>query len=87
MLIPVGGELSAEAASALINQLGPKIVIPMPMTDDVAKANAAVKAFCKEEGLTTPPTAQPKLTISISGLPEETTTIVVEPRGEAFGAE
>jgi L-ascorbate metabolism protein UlaG (beta-lactamase superfamily) len=87
VLIPVGGELSAEAASALINQLGPKIVIPMPMTDDVAKANAAVKAFCKEEGLTTPPTAQPKLTITISGLPEETTTIVVEPRGEAFGAE
>lgn len=87
VLIPVGGALSAEAASALINQLGPKIVIPMPMTDDVAKANAAVKAFCKEEGLTTPPTAQPKLTITISGLPEETTTIVVEPRGEAFGAE
>ncbi|MFM7825515.1 MAG: MBL fold metallo-hydrolase, partial [Candidatus Limnocylindrus sp.] len=47
VLIPVGGALSAEAASALINQLGPKIVIPMPMTDDVAKANAAVKAFCK----------------------------------------
>jgi hypothetical protein len=46
-----------------------------------------VKAFCKEEGLTTPPTAQPKLTITISGLPEETTTVVVEPRGESFGAD
>ena len=87
VLVPVGGALSAEAAEAIISELGPKIVIPMPVVDDAAKANAAIKAFCKEGGLATPPEAQAKLVISISALPEETTTVVIEPRAEGFGGD
>jgi len=48
LLVPVGGGLSPAAASALISQLEPKIVIPMPVASESNKANAAIKAFCKE---------------------------------------
>jgi L-ascorbate metabolism protein UlaG (beta-lactamase superfamily) len=85
VFVPVGGGLSVNAAAALISQLAPKIVIPMPVIDEPSKATAAVKAFCKEEGLTTPPAPQQKLVVTISALPEETTTVVLEPRAEGFG--
>jgi L-ascorbate metabolism protein UlaG (beta-lactamase superfamily) len=83
VLVPVGGGLSVNAAAALISQLGPKIVIPMPIGDDPAKSAAAIKAFCKEEGLSAPPPPQPKIAVTISSLPEETTTLVLEARGDA----
>jgi hypothetical protein len=63
----------------------PKIVIPMSMVDDATKAAAAIKAFCKEQGLATPPPAQQKLAITISALPEETTTVIIEARVEGLG--
>jgi L-ascorbate metabolism protein UlaG (beta-lactamase superfamily) len=82
VFVPVGGALSVNAAAALISQLAPKIVIPMPVSDDPAKAAAAIKAFCKEEGLSAPPAPQQKLAVTISSLPEETTTLILEARGE-----
>jgi hypothetical protein len=85
VFVPVGGGLSVNAAAALISQLAPKIVIPMPVVDEQSKATAAIKAFCKEEGLTAPPAPQQKLVVTISALPEETTTVVLEPRAEGFG--
>ena len=85
VFVPVGGGLSVNAGAALISQLAPKIVIPMPVVDEPKMAAAAVKAFCKEEGLTTPPAPQQKLVVTISALPEETTTVVLEPRAEGFG--
>ena len=84
-LVPVGGGLSPQAASRLISQMEPKIVIPMPIVDDASRASAAIKAFCKEQGLASPPPAQPKLAISISALPEETTTVIIEARAEGLG--
>ena len=85
VLVPVGGELSPQAASRLISQMEPKIVIPMSMVDDASKAAAAIMAFCKEQGLATPPPAQQKLAITISALPEETTTVIIEARVEGLG--
>ncbi|NBO52750.1 MAG: hypothetical protein EBU83_04875, partial [bacterium] len=68
-----------------ISQMEPKIVIPMSLIDDANKSSAAIKAFCKEQGLATPPPAQQKLAISISALPEETTTIIIEARADGLG--
>ena len=72
-------------AARLISQMEPKIVIPMSMVDDASKSAAAIKAFCKEQGLATPPPAQQKLAITISALPEETTTVIIEARVEGLG--
>ena len=60
----------------------------MPAVEGVkgaGKAAAAIKAFCKEQGLATPPPAQQKLAITISALPEETTTVIIEARVEGLG--
>jgi L-ascorbate metabolism protein UlaG (beta-lactamase superfamily) len=78
--VPVGGGLSATRAAELVAQLDPKIVIPMPVADDDAVAEVAVGRFFHEMGES--PSAQPKLSISISGLPSETTTVLLESRSK-----
>lgn len=79
--VPVGGALSATKAAALIAQLDPKIVVAMPVCDDEADCAEAMKTFFHEMG-TEPPVAQPKLSVSISTLPQEVTTVLLESRGK-----
>ncbi len=79
--VPIGGELSATRASELIAQLDPRIVVPMPICDDEADCADALARFLHEMG-TTPPAPQARLNITISGLPAETTTILLEARGK-----
>ena len=78
--VPVGGILSATRAAALIAQLDPKIVIPMPVCEDEAACDDAVKLFLHEMGAE--PLTQPKLSIMPSSLPAETTTVLLESRGK-----
>jgi L-ascorbate metabolism protein UlaG (beta-lactamase superfamily) len=79
--IPIGGALSATRAAELIAQLDPRIVVPMPMSDDETASDEALDRFFQEMG-TTRPQAQPKLSLSPSSLPQETTTVLLEPRGK-----
>ncbi len=79
--VPVGGALSATRAAELIAQLDPKIVIPMPVCEVEADCAEALARFLHEMGATPPP-PQAKLSISISGLPDETTTVLLEARGK-----
>lgn len=79
--VPIGGALSPTAAAALVAQLDPKIVIPMPVCEEEADCDEAVKKFLHEMGAQ--PAAQPKLSVSPSGLPSETTTVLLESRGKA----
>ena len=78
--VPIGGELSATRAAELIAQLDPRIVVPMPICDDEADCADALARFLHEMGATPPP--QARLNITISGLPAETTTILLEARGK-----
>jgi L-ascorbate metabolism protein UlaG (beta-lactamase superfamily) len=79
--VPIGGALSATRAAELIAQLDPKIVVPMPVCEDEAACEEALAKFVHEMGGTTSP-PQAKLTITISSLPAETTTVRLESRGK-----
>jgi L-ascorbate metabolism protein UlaG (beta-lactamase superfamily) len=79
--VPVGGHLTATRAAELIAQLDPKIVIAMPVCDDEADCAEALAKFFHEMG--GEPTPQPKLTVTISTVPQETMTVVLESRGKA----
>jgi L-ascorbate metabolism protein UlaG (beta-lactamase superfamily) len=79
--VPVGGSLSATKASALIAQLDPKIVVPMPVCEDEADCAEALQQFLHEMGAE--PTVQAKLSVTMTSLPAETTTVLLESRGKA----
>ena len=78
--VPIGGALTAATTAALVAQLDPKIVIPMPVCEDEAACDDAVKLFLHEMGAE--PMVQPKLSIMPSSLPAETTTVLLESRGK-----
>jgi hypothetical protein len=77
--VPLGGALSPTKAAALVAQLDPRIVVPMPVCDDEAECAEALGKFFHEMG--TEPAAQPKLSVTASSLPAETTTVLLEARG------
>jgi len=78
--VPVGGSLSPQKAAELIAQLDPKIVVPMPLDDESAATREALARFFHEMG--SEPTLQQKLSVTISQLPAETTTVLLESRGK-----
>jgi L-ascorbate metabolism protein UlaG (beta-lactamase superfamily) len=78
--VPIGGSLSAPKAAELVAQLDPKIVIAMPLLDGDAETNEALAKFFHEMG--GEPTPQPKLSVTVSGLPAETTAVLLEARGK-----
>jgi L-ascorbate metabolism protein UlaG (beta-lactamase superfamily) len=80
--IPIGGALSATKAAELIAQLDPRIVVPMSVCEDETDCSDAMGRFLHEMGATPPP-PQPRLNVTISGLPDETTTVLLEARGKA----
>lgn len=79
--IPIGGQLSPTKAAELVAQLDPKIVVPMPVCEDEAACEPVLARFLHEMG-TTASEPQPRLSITPSGLPEETTTVLLESRGK-----
>jgi L-ascorbate metabolism protein UlaG (beta-lactamase superfamily) len=77
--VPIGGSLSPQKAAELIAQLDPKIVVAMPLDESPDVEEALAKFFHEMGG---EPAIQPKLTVTISGLPAETTTVLLESRGK-----
>ncbi len=78
--VPLGGTLTATETAALVAQLDPRIVVPMPICDDDADCAEALKKFFHEMGAE--PVTQPKLSVTASSLPSETTTVLLESRGK-----
>ena len=78
--VPLGGGLSPTKAAALVAQLDPRIVVPMPICDEDADCAEALAKFLHEMG--TGPVTQPKLSVTASSLPTETTTVLLESRGK-----
>ena len=79
--IPIGGQLTATRAAELVAQLDPRIVVPMPICENEADCEEALAKFFHEMG--GEPTPQPKLAVTPSGLPGETTVARLESRGKA----
>jgi L-ascorbate metabolism protein UlaG (beta-lactamase superfamily) len=81
LFVPVGGtySLNAKQAVEVINQIEPRIVIPMHYkTPDLKIDLASVDAFCKELGACTEKTS--KFKIAKKDLPQEDMKIVVMER-------
>lgn len=80
--VPIGGQLSPTKAAELVAQLDPKIVVPLPVCETEEACEPIVAKFLHEMG-TAAGEPQPRLTITPSGLPDETTTVLLESRGKA----
>jgi L-ascorbate metabolism protein UlaG (beta-lactamase superfamily) len=78
--VPLGGALSPTNAAALVAQLDPRIVVPMPLCDEEADCAEVLARFFHEMGAE--PVTQPKLSVTPSSLPVETTTVLLESRGK-----
>ncbi len=79
VLVPLGGALTPTKAAALVAQLDPRIVVPMPVCEDAVQCAEAVTTFFHEMGAEL--IVQPKLSVTASSLPAETTTVSLEARG------
>lgn len=77
--VPLGGALSPTKAAALVAQLDPRIVVAMPVCDEPADCAEVLAKFFHEMGAE--PITQPKLSVTPSSLPSETTTVHLEGRG------
>ena len=78
--VPLGGSLSPSQAAAVIAQLDPQIVVPMPICEDDAECAEALKRFFHEMGAEA--VTQPKVSVTATSLPAETTTVLLESRGK-----
>lgn len=81
LFVPVGGNctINAAAASQIIRQLDPRVVVPMHYaTPELTRELEPVDVFFKEMGLE-PVSPQSKLSVSRSNLPESTKVFVLSP--------
>jgi L-ascorbate metabolism protein UlaG (beta-lactamase superfamily) len=78
--VPVGGSLTPTRAAELMAQLDPRIVVPMPVCEEEEDCREALGTFFHEMG--SEPVTQPKLSVTPTTLPAETTTILLESRGK-----
>jgi hypothetical protein len=78
--VPVGGSLQAAKAAELAAQLDAKVVVPMPLDGDAGKAE--LERFLHEMSVQHG-AAVPKLSVTHSSLPTETTVVLLEPRGRS----
>ena len=78
--VPIGGTLPPPKVAELIAQLDPRIVVAMPLDEDAQDTQEALAKFFHEMG--GEPAIQPKLSITMSQLPAETTTVLLESRGK-----
>ncbi len=78
--VPIGGSLSPSQAAAVVAQLDPRIVVPMPVCDDDSECAEPLRRFLHEMGAE--PATQPKLSVTATSLPSEATTVLLESRGK-----
>jgi L-ascorbate metabolism protein UlaG (beta-lactamase superfamily) len=78
--IGIGPQLSAAKTAEIVNQLDAHMVVPMPITDAAAEPEADLDRFLREMSVSD---RQPvgSLKVTISSIPNETTVVLLEPRG------
>jgi L-ascorbate metabolism protein UlaG (beta-lactamase superfamily) len=77
--VPIGGSLAPARAAELVAQLDPKLVVPLQVGGDDAGTDSAMAKFLHEMGVQDAQ-PQPKLSITASSIPDETTTVLLEAR-------
>jgi len=80
LCIPVGGALTATAAGELVAQIDPRLVVPLMVNADPAASSQALDRFLHEMGAANL-VPQARLSVTISTVPDETTVVLLEPRG------
>ena len=83
LLVPVGGVSTIDAAQAAetVRLLQPRIVIPMHFQTDALRFQLEpVDRFLREMGIKADLPAQPRLSITKAGLPDETQVVVLDYR-------
>lgn len=78
----IGPQLSASHAAEIVNQLDAHMVVPMPITDAAAEPDADLDRFLREMSVSDRQ-AVGNLKATISSIPNETTVVLLEPRGRA----
>ncbi len=82
LFIPVGGHctINATEAAEVVSQLEPKIAIPMHYRTPAVRLELdTIEKFCREMGIEGA-ASQPKLNVTKSTLPEETTIVLLDYR-------
>jgi L-ascorbate metabolism protein UlaG (beta-lactamase superfamily) len=82
LCLPIGGALTATAAGELVAQVDPKLVVPLVVDADPAASKQALDRFLHEMGASNV-VAQPRFSLTISTVPDETTVILLEQRGRS----
>ncbi len=77
--VPLGGHLSASKAAEVIAQLEVTLVVPLLVAEAEADSESALAKFLHEMGAKDL-TPQPKLVVTISSVPQETTVALLESR-------
>lgn len=79
LFVPVGGvsTIDAKMAAEIVRLLSPRVVIPMHYETEVAPWLEPLGKFIKEMGLREV-LPQPKLSVTMSNLPQETAVVVLD---------
>lgn len=77
--VPIGGSLPAARAAELVTQLDANLIVPMAL-DDAGGSSGELQRFLHEMSVQHGEPA-PKLTVTLSSLPSETTVVLLESRG------
>jgi L-ascorbate metabolism protein UlaG (beta-lactamase superfamily) len=76
--VAIGGALTAARAAELVAQLDAKMIVPMPL-DGADKPDGELSKFLQEMSVQGGDPA-PKVSVTASSLPTETTVVQLEPR-------
>jgi hypothetical protein len=79
--VPIGGSLPAARVAELVAQLDANLVVPMAV-DGATGSSSELERFLHEMSVAKGEPV-PKLTVSVSSLPTETTVVLLDPRGRS----
>lgn len=82
LCIPIGGRLSAARAAEIVAQVDPKLVVPLTVESAPEAADKALDRFLHEMGVRDPQ-PQARLSVTVSTVPDDTTVVLLEPRGRS----
>ena len=82
MCLGIGPHLSPAHAAEIVTQLDAHMVVPMPITEAAAKADADLDKFLREMSVTERQPV-PSLKATISSVPNETAVVLLEQRGRS----
>jgi L-ascorbate metabolism protein UlaG (beta-lactamase superfamily) len=78
--VGIGPQLGATQAAELVTQLDATLIVPLPLDDAASAPDADLARFLKEMSVTDPQPV-PRVNVTISTIPTETTVVLLESRG------